>query len=86
VQQGRQPDLTLWFELPPALAAQRRAAARAPDRFESQDLAFFERVHAAYAARAAAQPARFARLDASVAPVQVWAQIEAAVTRLLHAP
>jgi dTMP kinase len=86
VQQGRQPDLTLWFDLPPALAAQRRAAARAPDRFESQDLAFFERVHAAYAARAAAQPARFARLDASVAPAQVWAQIEAVVTRLLHAP
>ena len=28
VQQGRQPDLTLWFDLDPHLAAQRRAAAR----------------------------------------------------------
>jgi dTMP kinase len=83
VQQGRQPDLTLWFELPPAVAAQRRAAARVPDRFESEDQAFFERVHAGYAARAAAQPARFVRIDASLAPQQVWAQIEAAVTRLL---
>lgn len=83
VQQGRQPDLTLWFELPPAVAAQRRAAARAPDRFESEDHAFFERVHAGYAARAAAQPARFVRIDASLAPPQVWAQIEAAATRLL---
>ena len=26
VQQGRQPDLTLWFDLAPALAAERRAA------------------------------------------------------------
>lgn len=85
VQQGRQPDLTLWFELPPAVAAQRRAAARAPDRFESEDQAFFERVHAGYAARAAAQPARFVRIDASLAPPQVWTQIEAAVTRLLAA-
>jgi dTMP kinase len=85
VQQGRQPDLTLWFELPPALAAQRRAAARAPDRFESEDLAFFERVHAGYAQRARAQPARFARLDASLAPAQVWSQVEAATQRLLSA-
>ncbi len=30
VQQGLQPDLTLWFDLAPALAAERRAAARAP--------------------------------------------------------
>ncbi|MDE2456006.1 MAG: dTMP kinase, partial [Burkholderiales bacterium] len=29
VQQGRQPDLTLWFDLPPVAAAARRAAARA---------------------------------------------------------
>lgn len=83
VQGGRQPDLTLWFDLSPALAAQRRAAARAPDRFEAEDLAFFERVHAGYAARAAAQPARFVRLDAALAPPQVWAQIVQAMTRVL---
>ena len=46
VQQDRQPDLTVWFDLPPATAAERRAAVRAPDRFEAQDLAFFERVRA----------------------------------------
>ena len=64
VQQGRQPDLTLWFELPPAVAAERRAAARTPDRFESQDLAFFERVHGAYALRCREAPQRFRRIDA----------------------
>ncbi len=72
-----QPDLTLWFDIPPATAAARRAAVRAPDRFEAQDEAFFARVSAAYAARCAADPSRFARLDASAERLRVWAQIEA---------
>lgn len=59
----RQPDLTLWFDVAPAVAAQRLAGARLPDRFESQPQAFFERVAAGYAQRAAADPGRFARID-----------------------
>jgi dTMP kinase len=77
VQQGRQPDLTLWFDLPAAVAAERRAAVRAPDRFESQDLAFFERVRDGYARRCAAAPARFARLDALGSRDEVWTRVEA---------
>jgi dTMP kinase len=65
VQEGRQPDLTLWFDLPPAEAARRRSAARAADRLEREDEAFFTRVREGYAARAAADPARFARIDAA---------------------
>ena len=76
VQGALQPDLTLWFDLPPALAAQRRAQARAADRFEQQDLAFFERVRDAYAARASAMPQRFARIDSSLARDVVWRQID----------
>ena len=79
VQQGRQPDLTLWFDLPPRTAAERRAAVRAPDRFERQDAAFFERVSAGYARRAALAPERVVRLDATPAPDEVWAQVRAAV-------
>ena len=75
VQQGRQPDLTVWFDLPPATAAERRAAVRAPDRFEAQDLAFFERVRAGYAARAQAAPQRFARIDSSQPREAVWQDI-----------
>ncbi len=81
VQQGRQPDITFWFDLPAAEAARRRAAARAPDRFESEDVAFFERVIAGYAARREADPARFERLDARLAPPAVWLQITAALQR-----
>jgi dTMP kinase len=79
VQQGRQPDLTLWFDLPAATAAARRGAARAPDRFEAQDEAFFERVRAGYARRAALDPQRFLRIDAGGERAAVWAQVLAAV-------
>ncbi len=61
----RNPDVTIWFDVPPEVAAQRLAAARAPDRFEAQPQAFFERVAGGYAARAAGDPARFARIDSS---------------------
>jgi len=78
--EGVQPDLTLWFDLDPAEAALRRARAREADRFEAEDLAFFERVRAGYAARAAAQPARFARLDAGQRLEAVAAQVQAVLT------
>ena len=76
VQGVLQPDLTIWFDLPPALAAERRAQARAADRFEQQDLVFFERVRSAYAARAEASPQRFARIDSSLVRELVWRQID----------
>jgi dTMP kinase len=82
----RQPDLTLWFDLDPAEAAKRRAAVRAPDRFESQDTAFFERVRAGYAARQAADPKRFALIDSAQPREAVWRQIVHAVqARHAHA-
>lgn len=74
-----QPQLTVWFDLPAALAAQRRAAARTPDRFEQLDLAFFERVRAAYARRAGESPERFLRLDASQSVSEVWAELRQAL-------
>jgi len=70
-----QPDLTIWFDLPPSMAAQRRAAARKPDRFEEQDVAFFDRVRDAYQARMNAQPQRFARIDAAQDRDAVWQQV-----------
>ena len=54
VHPGIQPDLTLIFDLSPAVAAERVAAGRGqPDRFELEQAAFFERVRAAYLERAA---------------------------------
>jgi dTMP kinase len=79
VQAGRQPDLTLWFDLPAPVAAARRASARAPDRLEREDIAFFQRVSAGYAARAAADAPRFARIDATATLEEVRAAVLARV-------
>jgi dTMP kinase len=59
-----QPDRTYLFDLPPQIAARRRAAVRAADRFEAQDEAFFSRVRQGYLDRLARDPARFRLIDA----------------------
>lgn len=74
-----QPDMTLWFDLSPALAAQRLAQARSPDRFEARGEDFFVRVSNAYAARARAAPERFVRIDAAAGRDAVWKAVAAAV-------
>ena len=75
VQEGTEPELTLWFDLPAEQAAARRASAREADRIEQQDLEFFERVRAGYAARAAKAPGRIVRVDASGTVEQVGAHV-----------
>lgn len=74
-----EPDLTVWFDIPVEIAAQRLAHARVPDRFEAQPQDFFRRVSAGYAARAAAAPQRFARIDSAQEREQVWQQLHRAV-------
>ncbi len=74
-----QPALTIWFDLPPAVAAARLTSARVPDRFEAQPQAFFEQVAAGYGRRFAADAQRFARIDANQTPEQVWLDVLAAV-------
>ena len=77
----RQPDMTLWFDLPPAVASERLAAARTPDRFEAEPAAFFTRVAQGYADRAAEHPQRFVRIDAQASRHAVWQQITLAMVR-----
>jgi len=72
----RQPDLTVWFDLDPAIAAERLASARVPDKFESQPADFFAAVRAGYARRAAEMPKRFACVDAARSREAVWAEVE----------
>ena len=63
---GIRPGLTLLLDLPVAQGRQRASGrALAPDRIEAEQDAFFERVRAAFLARAAADPQRFRVLDAS---------------------
>ena len=71
----RQPDVTVWFELDPAIAAVRLAGARVPDRFEAQPVEFFQKVSDGYADRAQADAKRFVRLDAAQTREAVWQQL-----------
>ena len=67
-----EPHLTVWFDLPPEEAASRLAGARLPDRFESQPLAFFQRVARGYADRMQCHPERMVRIDAAQSRETVW--------------
>jgi dTMP kinase len=78
VQGERRPDLTVLLDAPVEQAlerARRRNAGAAADRFESERVEFFERVRAAYGARAAASPGRIAVIDASQSADRVAARI-----------
>ncbi|MFC4526498.1 dTMP kinase [Dyella halodurans] len=78
---GLKPDLTLLLDLPVADGRARAAGRSAADRIEVEADAFFERVRAAYRARAVAEPARFRMIDASLSQAQV---LQAAVDATAH--
>lgn len=75
----QQPDLTLWFELAPEVAAQRLIHSRVPDKFEAQPVEFFRRVSQGYVQRLQAQPQRFARIAADDLREHVWQSVLQAV-------
>ncbi|HSN01229.1 MAG TPA: dTMP kinase [Rudaea sp.] len=61
---GLKPDLTLLLDLPVADGLKRANGRGSADRIEMENADFFERVRAAYRARAASEPARFRIIDA----------------------
>lgn len=83
------PDRTFLLDLP-VESAERRAQSRKPgrawDRFESEARAFHERVRQGYLELAAAEPRRFAVIDAGRGEEDVAADIRRDVERLLSAP
>jgi len=76
VQGALRPDLTLWFDLPAATGLARARDRSTPDRFESESLAFFERVGAEYRRIAEAHPDRVRRIDAARQLDAVSAEVE----------
>jgi dTMP kinase len=75
----RQADLTIWFDLPPSVAAERLSAARVPDKFESQPQSFFQSVREGYAKRMQEAPSRFAQIPADQSRDAVWSDVLKAV-------
>ena len=79
---GLLPDLVVLLDLDPASGLRRRPGAL--DRIEAQDLGFHRRVRQAFRDLAAADPARFAVVDATAPVPKVAAQVQAAVLALLE--
>jgi dTMP kinase len=85
VQGELRPDLTLWFDLPAATGLARARGRSIPDRFESEALAFFEKVGAEYRLIAEAEPARVRRIDAARQLDAVAADVRRLVAEYLDA-
>lgn len=83
VQGDLRPDLTLLLDVPVEIGLSRAGARGALDRFEQEEVAFFERVRQAYLERAASAPARYRIIDASLPLVDVQAQIDRALQAIL---
>jgi dTMP kinase len=79
---GLLPDLVVLLDLDPASGLRRRSGEL--DRIEAQDLDFHRRVRQAFCDLAAADPGRFAVVDATAPVDQVAAQVKAAVLPLLE--
>ncbi len=78
VQGDLRPDLTFLLDVPVEIALRRAAARRgrqAPDRFEQEDLAFFERVRARFAELARQHPTRIKVVNADRAVADVTADL-----------
>ncbi|SEQ74677.1 thymidylate kinase [Amphritea atlantica] len=84
VQRGLQPDLTILLDLPVEVGLARASQRGALDRFENERITFFEQVRNAYLERAAADPERFAVIDASGTLEQVQHQIRRVLEQYLQ--
>ncbi len=77
VQGELRPDLTLFLDVPVALGLQRAGNRGELDRFEREQLTFFERVRAGYLQQASeAAPQRYRVIDAATPLDEVQRQID----------
>ncbi len=70
-----QPDLTLLFDVPLAVARERLSRSRTLDKFEREQDEFFERVRSVYLQRAAQFPQRIRVIDSTRTLDEVSAEL-----------
>ncbi|MDH5190802.1 MAG: dTMP kinase [Gammaproteobacteria bacterium] len=84
VQGGTRPDMTFLLDLPVEVGLERAGKRSAADRFEKEDMAFFQRVRDRYLQLAAEYPQRFRVIDASKPLDDVQQQISNALQEILN--
>ncbi len=75
VQGDFRPDLTLILDVPVSLGLARARQRASADRFEVEEVAFFERVRETYLALARTQPTRYRVVDAAPPLEKVQVQV-----------
>jgi len=83
VQGELQPDLTLLFDLPVEASMKRLQLARMPDKFESEDIEFFEKIRTAYLTRAKENPLRFRIINANQSLEKVKEDVDLIVQEII---
>ncbi|MGB0133744.1 dTMP kinase [Dokdonella sp.] len=80
---GIKPDLTLLLDVPVEIGLARAQVRGVPDRIESEQSGFFDRVRSAYRERAGLEPSRFRIIDSSQDIDSVAASALAAVDEFM---
>ncbi|MEE4278536.1 MAG: dTMP kinase [Halieaceae bacterium] len=84
VQGDQQPDLTLLIDVPVEVGMERARGRGSLDRFESEDLAFFQRVRSCYLDRAAKSSGRFRVIDGCRSIAEVQRSLADVIAQLLR--
>ena len=84
VQGELRPDLTVLLDVPVELGMQRVETRGDRDRFEREQLDFFNRVRQTYLSRASQFPQQFQIVDASQSLQQVQQQITEILTNFIN--
>lgn len=71
----KKPDLTFWLDLDPVIGIQRAGKRSVVDRFESEDLAFFERTYQGFLHQHQKNPNRIKRINANGSPADVLSRL-----------
>lgn len=83
VQKGREPDLTLLFNLPVETGLDRAGNRSSPDRFEQETLGFFRRVQEKYLEIASQDPERVKVINAEKDIAGVQSQLDSILEPML---
>ena len=77
------PNYTFWFDIEVADGIARAKKRQALDRFESEQIEFFEKVRSGYSQLAIERPNQFVKIDAALSIDDITAQLKAALQKLL---
>jgi dTMP kinase len=81
---SRRPDLTLFLDLPASVSQDRRG--KRPDRMESEQAKFFDKVRRGYLQIVKREPRRVWRVDANGSKDLVFKRIQSLLDARLKAP